>query len=962
MPGIENLITIGVVLLLLLFFRLIDSKLRSVNRAQKFISQWEKGLASYIEDKTTFIRNFGIEFEVEKKSAGELLRRIQTLTREELNQKVQALTAIDERIREYDTNLEELLQMTGRVQDNLNRLREESAYVENVEKKVREINEKFDSAEGEIDSLHDKLGAIHADFERENAAAIENAVEESVSAARAAIKDMEAETLTIGRRMEEHRETIERLERGRLEKLARDEGRIEKLLSEAVERAGSRAEKIEESAVLKLRDQAQERVNHIKTSFEEKIKTVQDTVKTKIIEINEQIKENREEWKNETASLDARQKEFTANWKKEINDLNAYAKQVKDEWAEIAHKTGQELIAAAEHRLEEYRQVQEEQYKQLASISNDVGHLEEELRRSMKDTVNRVSGDFARFGDEMRNSWESASGKYKADLQTLRQELSGLDGELRKAMQETADRVGGEFARFGDKMQNSWESETDKYKTDLQTLRRELSGLDGELRKAMQETVDRASGEFARIGDEMQNSWKAEANKIRNSWEAESGEYKEKLQALQQELAGIDQELQAIKEKSFDNVSKKLKGFEDEFLANLSRRSGEIDKQLEDWQKELDNRLDDEMDKISNDKNELIIAGMKTFKDEAAAIEKDIREGIRATEESAKAFSEQFAQDMEDTKKTMDIIRLEIAAQNNIAGQTGELKEELDEYIKDMKGTIDRIALIETEISRYDSQLAQIKRLEEEVNGKMTRFLSEKHRIEVLENDFTRLLQTSQSVDQKLAEVSNSDDLLQKMQLQLRHLEDAIKETEEKYQRVERKSKTLQETNDGIDRNFKALQENDLLVKRLDDTVSLLKTDLDSVRNSVESLSAENEKARDAAEKVSSLEDNIQWLEKRIEEMNIARESLARLATELQNLEKKAKDQVKLVQSVMTRGESQVSARKKGKADDEAPTQNVRENIKKLKAQGWTIDEIAKAYNMSKSEVTLTLEIHSKDV
>ena len=949
-------------MLLLLFFRLIDSKLRSVNRAQKFISQWEKGLASYIEDKTTFIRNFGIEFEVEKKSAGELLRRIQTLTREELNQKVQALTAIDERIREYDTNLEELLQMTGRVQDNLNRLREESAYVENVEKKVREINEKFDSAEGEIDSLHDKLGAIHADFERENAAAIENAVEESVSAARAAIKDMEAETLTIGRRMEEHRETIERLERGRLEKLARDEGRIEKLLSEAVERAGSRAEKIEESAVLKLRDQAQERVNHIKTSFEEKIKTVQDTVKTKIIEINEQIKENREEWKNETASLDARQKEFTANWKKEINDLNAYAKQVKDEWAEIAHKTGQELIAAAEHRLEEYRQVQEEQYKQLASISNDVGHLEEELRRSMKDTVNRVSGDFARFGDEMRNSWESASGKYKADLQTLRQELSGLDGELRKAMQETADRVGGEFARFGDKMQNSWESETDKYKTDLQTLRRELSGLDGELRKAMQETVDRASGEFARIGDEMQNSWKAEANKIRNSWEAESGEYKEKLQALQQELAGIDQELQAIKEKSFDNVSKKLKGFEDEFLANLSRRSGEIDKQLEDWQKELDNRLDDEMDKISNDKNELIIAGMKTFKDEAAAIEKDIREGIRATEESAKAFSEQFAQDMEDTKKTMDIIRLEIAAQNNIAGQTGELKEELDEYIKDMKGTIDRIALIETEISRYDSQLAQIKRLEEEVNGKMTRFLSEKHRIEVLENDFTRLLQTSQSVDQKLAEVSNSDDLLQKMQLQLRHLEDAIKETEEKYQRVERKSKTLQETNDGIDRNFKALQENDLLVKRLDDTVSLLKTDLDSVRNSVESLSAENEKARDAAEKVSSLEDNIQWLEKRIEEMNIARESLARLATELQNLEKKAKDQVKLVQSVMTRGESQVSARKKGKADDEAPTQNVRENIKKLKAQGWTIDEIAKAYNMSKSEVTLTLEIHSKDV
>ncbi len=156
------------------------------------------------------------------------------------------------------------------------------------------------------------------------------------------------------------------------------------------------------------------------------------------------------------------------------------------------------------------------------------------------------------------------------------------------------------------------------------------------------------------------------------------------------------------------------------------------------------------------------------------------------------------------------------------------------------------------------------------------------------------------------------------------------------------------------------MQENEQTAKRLDDAVSQLKTDLDSIRSSIEALSAENDKARDTAEKLSSLDENIQWLEKRIEEMNKARESLARLATELQNLEKKAKDQVKLVQSV-TRGEGQPAGGKKGKTGDGAPTTNVRENIKKLKAQGWTIDEIAKAYHMSKGEVELTLELPSKD-
>jgi DNA repair exonuclease SbcCD ATPase subunit len=985
--GIEYLLTIGIVLLFLLIFRLLDRNSRSLSNTRKYIDRCKDDISSFIDEKVTVIKDFSIQFEVERKSAAELLRRIQNITREELAQKVQALTVIDDRIREYDTNLEELLQMTGRVQENLNRLREESAFVENVDKKVRDFREKIESAEDEIGSISEKLASIEADFEQENTAALEKAIEASFSAARSTILDMEAEAQTIGRKVEEHREAVDKLERGRVEKLARDEERIEKLLSEAIDRAGSRADKVEDAALSKLREQAQERVNHIKTHFEEKIKNVQETVKTKTSEINEalktktseisealktktgeinetfktktgeinealktktgeineELKKSREEWKTETASIEARQKEYIANWKKEIQELDAFAKQVKDEWAAISHKTGQEIITAAERRLEEYRQVQEEQYKQLAGIANDTTLLEEELRRSMQETTNRVNGDFARFGNEMRVSWEGASGEYTANLQALRQELAGVDGALRQ------DMAGIDGALRQDMTGIDGALRQDMAGIDG-ALRQDMAGIDDALRRSMQETVSRVNNDFTKFGNEM-----------RDSWEGVSGEYTDRLQAVRRELAGVDQELQGIKEKSFENVSKKLKGFEDDFLAGLRKRSGEIDRQLGVWQNELDKRLGEEMEKAIKSQGEKITADLKRFKGEASAFEKEIREGMRAAEEARKSFGEQFARDLEDAKKSMDIIRLEIASQSNQAGKTDALKTELDQYINNMSGTIERISKIESEISRYDSQLTQIKRLEDDVNAKMTRFLSEKHRIEVMENDFTRLLQTSQSVEQKLAQVSNSDDLLQTMQVQLRRLEDAIKETEEKYQRVERKGKTLQETNDGIDRNFKALQENEQTVKRLDDALSLFKTDMNSIRDSIEALSAENEKARDTAEKLSSLDENIQWLEKRIAEMNTARESLARLATELQNLEKKAKDQVKLVQSVITQGEGQAGGRKKNKTDDGAPTQSVRENIKKLKGQGWTIEEIASAYKMSKGAVELTLELPSKD-
>jgi chromosome segregation ATPase len=243
----------------------------------------------------------------------------------------------------------------------------------------------------------------------------------------------------------------------------------------------------------------------------------------------------------------------------------------------------------------------------------------------------------------------------------------------------------------------------------------------------------------------------------------------------------------------------------------------------------------------------------------------------------------------------------------------------------------------------------------------MTRFLSEKRRIEVMENDFDRLLQTSQAVEEKLAQVSTSDDVQQTIQVQLRRLDDAIKETDEKYQRVERKGKAIQETNDGIDKNFKALQVDEQLIKKLEETMGTLKIDMDIIERSVDTLSEKNEQAREAAEKLFTLDESVQWLEKRIAEMNVAREGLARLATELSNLDKDAQTQLKLTRSLLDREGGKSAARAGGKPDEGAPPPRDRENIIRLKRAGWTIEEIARSMKISKGEVELILELGPKD-
>jgi chromosome segregation ATPase len=551
-------------------------------------------------------------------------------------------------------------------------------------------------------------------------------------------------------------------------------------------------------------------------------------------------------------------------------------------------------------------------------------------------------------------------------------------------------------------------------------------------------------------------------------------------------MAGIDRELVGIKERAFENVSKKLKGFEDEFLADLSRRSADIDSQLAAWQEKLGKELEslgeesetkrqkaesqfiESTRKAIAAQGEKILSELERLKAETAAFEEGIREEMHGADESRKSFNEQLERDLAElkntaenelnskigqysvsvsdtirqnqrdleaqirdladetreqfttlesssetfrknieewqtqynirmrelddsmeearrkgrdlaaendervtaTKASMDDIRREIAVQTKLFDRTDTLKTELNRHVEDMSSNIERILQFKNEIAHFENQFTQIKRLEDDVNAKMTRFLSEKRRIEVMESDFTRLIQTSQSVEEKLVHVSNSDDILQTIQVQIRRLDDSIKDTEEKYQRIERKNKTLQETNDGIDRNFKILQENEQLVKKLEGVITMLRTDMDAIQGSVEKLSGENEKARDAAEKLSTLDETVKWLEKRIAEMNVARESFARLATELQNLDKDAQNQLNLTRTLLNREEGKLQGRAgkaggkgAGKAADEgAPPPRDRENVIRLKRQGWKNKEIAQAMNMSESEIELILELGPKDV
>ncbi|MDR2535066.1 MAG: hypothetical protein LBD29_03430, partial [Treponema sp.] len=174
---IGNVLTLGIVGVVLFLYRQFDRHSQSMNKVQKYAAQLKEELTEFVAEKEGAVKDYAISLDVQQKAAKELMRRLQ-ITDEELSTKAAAVARIDERLNAYDASLEELVKMSVRVQENLNRIREESAFVEKVNKRIADSKEKFEAVE-------QGLAEVERHFETENAAALEKIAQQVMEAVKA---------------------------------------------------------------------------------------------------------------------------------------------------------------------------------------------------------------------------------------------------------------------------------------------------------------------------------------------------------------------------------------------------------------------------------------------------------------------------------------------------------------------------------------------------------------------------------------------------------------------------------------------------------------------------------------------------------------------------------------------------------------------------------------------------------
>ena len=1014
---IGNIITLGIVLLILLLYRQLDRNNRTLKLLRDYAEKLKSELSEFVKEQEKAVKDYSVSLNVERDSAKELMKHLK-MKEDELAEKANEVASIDAQIKSCQNSLLELDQMTGRVQENMNRVRDESLFVDNVGKRIGEVKTR-------IIEMEKGLAEIESKFERENAEALEKTSFSLLASVKSVVSDLGAAAETIERQVEDHRTAINKIEEDHAANIARDTEHINKILSSAVEQAGEKADKMEEAALVSLREQAEDRIVKLKNAEDEKFRLYDETAKARVAEVQELIKSIREEWQAERNEWDTIDKNLRDERKKDALDLNSLIDDSKKRVEEFSLATeglisSQEaaLIKAAEEmrqksleinraKLEEHRQALDLEFRNLGTLADDSKKLEAELRRNMQEVENRTEGLITR-ADEIVTSQEAMLLKAAEDMKQKALEVTGAKLEEYHRAQDA------EFRR-------------------LEGLADDSRKLDAELRRYMQELNTRLREDFSQ--------YEKESEALRKT---ESGKFSSAAAFFQNEVSEAEKKLDTLKALAYDNVSEKLSSFENSFASDLSAKSAEVERRLLQWQENLDRRIagiaaDTEAARLEFERiiteetrNRLSLHGEKVasdldhLKSETEAFEEALRGQMNASDELVSSFKEQIDLSLEETRKGAEIsVKAETGKHSLIVAETikqhqrelddakagitvklreldnivedsrrrlrdltsetdnriasvrssideteGHMREavdhqtqlldkadafklEMERRIEDLKSEIDRLDQRKMEAEQLENYFNKIKRLGDDVNTKMTRFFSEERRINAMETGFTRLLQTSKAVEEKLGQVVDSDDTLQGIQLQIRKLEEALVATDEKYQRIEKKSQVLDNTSDGIDRNFKMLQESEKLSLKIDNEIGRHSEDLDFIKTSIEKLAAESDRAKEAVDRIDVLDNALEEIEERIKSMQRARQWIVDAEARLEDLNKQAQTQARVIDTIV-KGKKSTQNLDIGKG---APSLQKRENIISLFRQGWSKEEIAKALKITVGEVELTIEV-----
>lgn len=430
------------------------------------------------------------------------------------------------------------------------------------------------------------------------------------------------------------------------------------------------------------------RLESIETDIKNRSKTLEsvqthitnyDTAIRELVQMTERAETNLKNLQTHSTFTDTLAKKLNSA-QEQLNVLSTELPALKESFQTENKSSMAELQNNVFASFQEQITTIEQMYSTAMDTASDkASKLEEAAFEKMKkQAVERA----IKFKDQIEEKYTDLHEKAKEQVQNTQQLVKNFQTEwktesasmldtlnnMENASNEGIRTLEQKTEELADKALSSINIQLDSYKNEIQQKFVQLDGatkdierIEAELRLLMDDAEKRVSSDFE-VYAASQNDRYAQQEK----------DFDAKQDVISTRMSSLEGELTELKSKAYENVSEKLKIFEDDFFKDLAERNNNINIALAEWQSKIseelnkvsidtDSRQKDAITGLSENMKKGLIEVQERFKDQTSRLEElvttsgeELRNRISQYEETLNGFTEKYREDMQEVRGTAE--------------------------------------------------------------------------------------------------------------------------------------------------------------------------------------------------------------------------------------------------------------------------------------------------------------------
>ena len=264
------LISVGISLVAILVFRFVDRNERSLEKAKKYINRQREELESQLASQINRLEKEYNEVDVKQSQAVATVKNLElqiekfNAITDQFTSRIEAVDNIGSQIEGYDKTLNQLVEMSANLEENLRRIGAESAIVDKIDKQMQ-------SYKKNMAELERRILKISEDFSVENGNQL---------------KQMGAELL---KRFQEQIQDMEVTTAGLVEKNEAVLQHIQSDVAAVYANAAQRAQALEDETFILLKNRTQENISQLQRAFEDALVSIRNETSEKTDSLHDEI-------------------------------------------------------------------------------------------------------------------------------------------------------------------------------------------------------------------------------------------------------------------------------------------------------------------------------------------------------------------------------------------------------------------------------------------------------------------------------------------------------------------------------------------------------------------------------------------------------------------------------------------------------------------------------------------------